>query len=187
MSTQLDTIYAGATLDYLIETLTDYPASAGWSLKLVLNPLAGGTVRTIDSVADGDAHRLQSTAATTGAWVAGAYGRQVWVIKGTEQYPVTDLFGQTQVMPGLGAAAGTDSRLPAQRRLDTLRAAYDTYIQSGNFAVGSYSINGRSMTYRSPEELITAIRNAERDVERERVEQNIKAGLGGRKAFYVRM
>jgi hypothetical protein len=90
-------------------------------------------------------------------------------------------------MPGLGAAAGTDSRLPAQRRLDTLRAAYDAYIQSGNFTVGGYSIAGRSMTYRSPEELIMAIRNAERDVNRERMQSDMAAGRPNPKQVSIRL
>lgn len=185
MSSQLDTIYAGATLDFLVETLTGYPASAGWTLRLVLNPRAGGSVRTINSVADGDAHRLQATAATTATWATGEYARQAWVLNGAgEQYPVTDLFGRTQVRPGLGAAAGTDMRTEAEQALAAIQA---TLRGKADSAVQSYQINGRQLSSYSLAELLMLEQRYIRAVEEERTGAKIAAGLGGRKGFYVRM
>lgn len=184
MTTELDTIYAGATLDFLIETLTDYPASDGWVVRLVLNPRAGGSVRAIDSVASGDAHRLQATAAQTAAWSTGWYARQVWVIKGAEQYPVTDLFGQTEVRPGLNAAAGTDTRTDAEKALAAIQA---TLSGKADSAVQSYQINGRQLSSYPLTELIKLRDMYLRQVSNEQAAERIKAGLGSRKKFFVRM
>lgn len=184
MTTELDTIYAGATLDFLIETLTDYPASAGWVLRLVLNPRAGGSVRTIDSVASGDAHRLQATAAQTGAWVAGWYARQVWVIKGAEQYPVTDLFGQTEVRPGLAAVAGTDMRTDAEKALAAIQATLQGKADS---AVQSYQINGRQLSSYSLPDLIKLREMYRREVASERRAAGLQDGRGSVRRIAVRM
>lgn len=182
MQTQL---VAGETLNYTT-SLSEYPASAGWVLTLYLNPRAGGTARTVTGTADGSSHLLQADTATTATWAAGWYAWELWVALGSERYRLEA--GQLQVLASLiGAAAGQDSRTDAERALDLLRSAWNTYIASGNFVTSEYTINGRTMRYRSVAELRQALNACERDVANERQAARIAQGLSPRTRFVVRM
>ena len=55
------------------------------------------------------------------------------------------------------------------------------------YSAASYTINGRTMTYRTVAELRAAINAAERDVLNEETAQRAAAGLGGRTRFVIRM
>lgn len=185
MSTLQPTLVAGETLNYRA-TLASHPAGDGWVLTLYLNPRAGGTATSVTSTADGDDHLLQVPAATTAAWAAGAYAWEIWATLGGERYRIES--GQLQVVASLiGAGAGQDTRTDAERALELLRAAWSAYIASGNFTVAQYTINGRSMTYRTIAELRAAISAAERDVNSERAAARLAQGLAPRNRFVVRM
>ena len=178
-------LVAGEALNYRA-TVADYPASAGWVATLYLNRRAGGLATTVVSTADGDDHLIQAASATTAAWPAGAYAWELWARLGAERYRLDA--GQLQVLGSLiGASAGTDTRTDAERALDALRAAWRAYISSGNVTAASYTINGRTMTYRTVAELRQAINAAERDVQSEQRARDIAAGLGGRQRFVIRM
>ncbi len=178
-------LIAGEALNYRA-AVAEYPASAGWVVTLYLNRRAGGLVTTVVGTADGNAHVLQAASAVTAAWPAGAYAWELWAALGAERYLLDA--GQLEVRASLiGAAAGTDTRTDAQRALDLLRAAWRAYISSGNVTAASYTINGRTMTYRTVAELRAAINAAERDVLNEETAQRSAAGLGGRTRFVIRM
>ena len=164
----------------------DYPASSGWQLTLYLNPRAGGTAHQVTSTADGDGHLLQASGATTAAWAAGAYAYEIWAALGAERYRLEA--GQLQVQPSLiGAAAGLDTRSTAQRVLDALEAAYRSHVESGSAFVGEYTINGRSVKYRTLAELQQAIDRARRGVREEQAAARMAQGLSPRRTFTVRM
>lgn len=185
MSSVPAALIAGETLNFSA-TVADYPAGAGWVLTLYLNPRAGGSVRTVVGTADGDAHLLQASGATTAGWAAGDYAWELWAAQGAERYRLDA--GQLRVQPSLiGAAAGLDTRSPARVALDTLRAAWNAFISSGNFTAASYTINGRNMTYRSVAELRAAISAAERDVRSEDQAARVAAGGSPRSTYVVRM
>jgi hypothetical protein len=179
------TLVAGETLNYRA-TLAEYPASAGWQLTLYVNPRAGGVAQQVVSAPDGDSHLVQAGGATTATWAAGAYAYEIWAALGAERYRLEA--GQLQVQASLiGAAAGVDSRSPAQRLLDGLEAAYAAHVASGNAAVGEYTIGNRTMKYRSLAELVLAIEAARRAVQSEADDARIAAGLSARKRWHVRM
>lgn len=180
-----DRLVAGETLNYSA-ALADYPASSGWALTLYLNPRAGGTVRSVVSTADGDAHLLQATAATTAAWAAGSYAWELWAALGAEAYRLEA--GQLEVLPSLvAAAAGLDTRTAAEIMLDGLKAKYREHMTSGNAVVGEYTVNGRSVKYKDVAQLIKAIHQAEREVQAERAAARMAAGLSPRTRWAVRM
>lgn len=175
-------IVAGETLNYRA-TLADYPASAGWSMRLILNRRAGGAVQTVNSTADGDDHLLQVPAAYTVTWPAGAHAWELWALKGAEQYRVDG--GQIQVLAGLIAAdAGVDTRTDAERGLAAIDAVLLGKATSG---VLSYQINGRELRNYELQDLLKLQAAYRRDVAAERAAARIAAGLGGRQRFVVRM
>lgn len=61
---------AGDTLTFE-RSLPDYPASAGWSLDYELR--GGAQAISFQSTADGDAHKVTVTPATTATWAPGSY------------------------------------------------------------------------------------------------------------------
>ena len=175
-------IVAGETLNYRA-SLADYAASAGWALRLVLTPRAGGTVQTVDSTASGDDHLIQATATTTGGWAAGLYGWEIWAINGAEQYRVDA--GQLQVWPGLlAASAGTDTRSDAQIALDAVR---QTIRGTATAGVLSYTIGGRQLQRYSISELIELETRLISDVRREADAAARAAGRPSSRKVYVRM
>jgi hypothetical protein len=182
----LNTITQNATFNQRW-TVANYPASDGWSLRLSLNPRQSGvTPRTVDSTPDGDDHLFEVASSVTANWTPGWYSYQVWAINGTERYAVEH--GQVQVLHNLdGAPAGTDTRSDARRVLDELREAYQDYVLTGNFHVASYTINGRSVTYRDASQLLAAISRAEAEVRREELAADMAAGRPNRRRLQVRL
>ncbi|MDP4300350.1 hypothetical protein [Leptothrix discophora] len=74
-----------------------------------------------------------------------------------------------------------------QAILTDLEAAYQAHIQSGRATVGSYTVAGRSMTYQTTADLIRAIDHARREVQREKAEADLAAGLSTRRVLRIRM
>jgi len=160
-----------------------YPASEGWSLRLVMNPRAGGAVITVDSTASGDDHLLQISSAVTATYAAGAYGYEIYAIKAGEQYDLEA--GQLTVMPGLLVApGGTDTRTDAEKALAAITAMLAGKASS---AVESYRIAGRELRSYPLPDLLRLQQQLRRDVDAEKTAANIAAGLGGRRRFVVRM
>lgn len=175
-------IVAGETLNYRA-TLADYPASAGWSVRLILNRRAGGSVQTVNSTADGDDHLVQAPAALTVTWSPGDYAWELWAIKSAEQYRVDA--GQIRVQQGLiSADAGLDTRSAAEKGLEAIDAVLLGKATSG---VLSYQINGRELRSYELQDLLRLQAAYRRDVAAERAAARVAAGLGGRQRFVVRM
>lgn len=171
----------GETLNYTA-TVADYPATDGWGLRLLLNPRAGGAVTTVNSAADGDAHLLQVSSTTTAALVAGDYAWEIWAIKDAEQYRLDA--GQIKIVQGLiGAAAGTDNRTQAQKALDDAKTALAAWSPTAQ----SYSIGGRSMTFRAFADVEACVRFWQAEVINEQEAERRAAGLPSRRKVHVRM
>ena len=176
------TLVAGETLNYLA-SVPQYPASAGWTLTLYLNRLAGGTAVNYTSTASGDDHLLQVSGTTTAAWSAGAYGWQIWATLGAERYQISQ--GQLEVRPSLiGAAAGTDTRTAAEVALDAVQSMIRGTATSG---VLSYQINGRELRRYSMAELLMLESKLQTDVARERNAARVAAGLKSSRKIAVRL
>lgn len=135
----------------LTQTLTDYPANAGWVLnyRLLLRAGAGAAI-TFASVASGSAHQITVAKATTAAWVAGTYTWASWVTDGTSSHSVahgtTDLLADPRT-----ATSPLDLRSPAQIALDNVRATIEGKASSD---VLKYVINGRQLEHYPMSELI---------------------------------
>lgn len=152
-----------------------YPASAGWVLKLRLVPRAAGTVIELTAAAEGDDHRLSALPAATGGWGAGAYGFAEWVEKGTEVYTLST--GQAQVLANpRAAAAGTDSRTLARKTLDELLAAKAMWDTTGG-RQRRYKIGEREMEFNSEAEIIQKIHFWEGQLAAEQQAADLAKGL----------
>lgn len=171
----------GRTLNFAT-TVADYPASDGWTLKIALIPRAGGSVVTLTSAADGDDHRFQVTAATTGAWTAGTYNWASWVEKAGEKYDVsqgvTDLLANPE-----SATTGYDIRTQAQKALDDARAALAAWTPTTK----RYAINGREMEFSSQADIIALVSYWESEVAREENSARMAKGLATNRQVFVRL
>lgn len=175
-------VTAGDSLS-LRQALAAYPASA-WVLKLRLVGRNSGDL-AVTFTADGEDHVATVAAASTAALPPGPYGWTAWVENTGTGAVTTVAMGQTEVRPDpRTAGAGTDLRSTAQRALDDARAAFAAWSPTTR----SYTINGRSMTFNTPAEIIQLIGYWQREVQREQAADAIAAGAGTRRGkVFVRL
>ena len=174
----------GTTLNWRVE-VAEYPASSGWGLTLALNPVAGGSNLTVVSIADGDAHLMQTPADVTTTWSAGSYGWQLFAIRGAEQYALDQYRGQLRVVPNLlTAPAGTDTRSADMVALDAIIQRLSGAASNG---VMSYVINGRELRYYSMDELRSFRADYESRVAKEQLKAALDAGRPNPRRVRVRM
>lgn len=166
-------ITAGDTVRWQ-KTFPDYPASDGWVLSYsLLGPL--GAI-SITSTPNGDDHLIDQSPTDTAAWGASRYAWQAVMTKADPAARYTVGTGVLVVNPDLAApASGYDGRSSARRILDALMAAYETYVASRGH-VSEYQIAGRTMKFRTVEELIKQIDYWKREVTREDSAAALAAG-----------
>src|SRR5574343_300477 len=90
-----DQLQAGDTIGWT-ETLSEYPASDGWTLKY---RLSGKSQIDITATADGDGYSISVAATTSAAWQAGTYAWQAYVIKSTDIHTVAT--GSVEILQSL--------------------------------------------------------------------------------------
>ena len=165
------------------DTLSDYPASAGWVLKTRFVYDGAGSAFTLSSAASGDNHLTTAAAAVTATWTAGTC---TWV-QYVELGAVKTTIGQGKIVlqpdPRVASTA-LDLRSAAQIGLDAVRA-----VLRGTAAAGvlSYSIAGRTLQRYSIPELIALESKLASDVKQEQRAADLAAGLGDRSKVYVRL
>lgn len=176
------TITAGDTLSFLAQ-VPAYPPAGGWTLKYrLVQRVSGGTPIAITASTEGEAYRVAVAAATTAAWVAGAYTWTSWVEGSGEVHSVDG--GQLTIQPDpRTTAAGTDGRSEAEQALADAKAA----LKAWKPTVRSYTIAGREMQFNSAADVITLIEYWERQVAQEKREADLAAGRPDRRKVYVRM
>lgn len=166
--------------------LPDYPSSDGWSLHYrLLFPAAAAA--DIATTADGTLHTVTLSADQTAAWAPGAATLVHWVERGASPNVQRITLGSAPIgiLPNLTAAPVHDNRSQAQRALDDARGALAAHLASGRAHVQSYSIAGRSMQFRSVQELRDLIAYYESEVAKER---SLRAALyGGSGRIVTRM
>ena len=97
------------------ESLPDYPASAGWSLKYRLMwPSGSGVNLTANPV--GDDYAITLASASTASWLAGSATLVSWVEKGSER--VTLAQQAVTILPDLTQAVTHDGRSANKQALD---------------------------------------------------------------------
>lgn len=142
------TITAGDSLAFTI-SLSDYLASAGWSLSYVLLNASGKI--NLSSTADGDDHSVSIVAAVTADYSPGDYKYTSFATNGTERHTVES--GNVTILPDPAAQTTFDGRSHAELCLENINSILEGKATADNF---SYSISGRSLSKYSWEELITA-------------------------------
>jgi hypothetical protein len=173
-----DKIIAGDTLDFDV-TLPDFPPVDGWTLKYRLVPrAAGGTAIDIVATDDGTKYLVQEAPATTAAWIAGEYGWSSWVEKAGARYTVDSGLVVLVADPAL-LPAGTDTRSPARRALESVEAAIEALSKD---AVQAYTITtgsgSRSVTKRDVPQLLTLRERLRAEVADEEAARGVAANLG---------
>lgn len=99
--------------------LTDYPATAGWTLKYYFRGPGAGFDEV--ATADGDDYLVVVASATTAPLVGGDWFWQGWIEKGAEKYLVAS--GQAKVTAALPASGSTyDGRSSIKKILDAIDA-----------------------------------------------------------------
>lgn len=159
------TLRAGDSASWT-RSLPDYLPSAGWSLKYRLL-WSAGTAVDITATPAGDDFEVTLTAATTATWAAGQATLVSWVEKTPErvtlgQQPLT-------ILPDLAEATTFDGRSQNRRGLDDARTALAAYLAAGQLHVMEYEVAGRSMKFRSTEDILALIRYYEGEVAKEDV------------------
>lgn len=162
-------------------TFSDYPASAGWSLVYTLiNAAAKITLPT--GVASGDDYVVTVPAATSANYAAGLYSYMATLTLAGERYTVES--GVVTIRANLAAQTTYDARTPAREALDEVNAALRAY---GNKAwQQSYTIGGRSQTFRSVEEFLAFRDRLMAEVAAEEAADRLSQGIGTKNKLFVR-
>lgn len=150
--------------------LSDYPASS-WALTYYIRGTA-----SLDVVAtsDGDTHVVSLTTAQTATLDAGDYWWQAKASKGADI--VTVASGQFTVFPSLNdTVAGHDGRSHVKRTLDALEAMIE---KRATLDQQSYSINGRSLSRMTMDEILAWADKYRRFYRDELRQLGVQQGLG---------
>lgn len=179
---QMPPIIAGDTLNFQT-SVSAYPASAGWTLKVRLIPRGSGVATTIAATASGDDYLVQVPAGTTAAWTPGPCAVRAWVEKGAERYSLTAEETTIEADPAT-LAAGTDTRTAAEIALANVIA----FIQKrGGDSVARYKINGREIERYPLADLIKLRQHLEAEVAAERRARGLEDPRGTARTILVRM
>lgn len=180
-----DRLVAGDTLNFLTAT-PGYPAADGWQLKFRLVPrTAGNSVIELGSVAEGDDHRTQATAATTASWAADTYTWSSWVELSGEKYSLRTAQHCVVLPDPRTLTAGTDGRSLPRRTLDDLLAARATWAATHG-RTRSYKIGDRERTFATAAELDAEIRFWQGQLADEVAADRLAAGLPSHNRLLVR-
>lgn len=126
-------------------SLSDYPATAGWSVKLAL---AGLSVAEVISVASGADHTLTLASATTAALSAGTYQYRLRVVNGSDAQTIET--GVLAVMADLAALGPGEGQAWAEK---TLAIVESVLANTATSEMKSYMIGGRQVQSLSLDEL----------------------------------
>lgn len=178
---------AGDTLDF-VDTVDDYPASDGWTLKYVLVPRFTSPVQAVITLTaateDTEDYRVTVAASTTAAWAAGVYTWSRFVEDASRRVSLGT--GELEVLADPEqAAAGYDTRTEAETALADLKTALATFDASRPL-VQEYQIAGRVMRFAQTADILERIRYWERQVELERRKARLAAGLAPANKIFVR-
>lgn len=145
-TTEPSTIRAGDLLSWS-KALADYPANAGWSLTYTL--INASNKITITATASGADHLVSVPAATTSSYTAGLYTWMARVTKALEIYTIDR--GSMEVLPNLAALTTFDGRSHAKTMVEAIESAIQGRASALQLRM---QINGRSIEYLNPADLI---------------------------------
>jgi hypothetical protein len=166
-------IRAGDTITWK-KTVEDYTAG-DWTLKYHLRNATDKI--DITAGATGSAFLVDIASATSISYTAGRYDWVACVSQGSgaslAQHTIE--CGSMDVLPNLSANAVYDVRSDARKIYDSLITAYKSFVSS-NGAMSSFSIAGKSVSYKSSSDLIKDIQYWAAKVQTE--EETEKAAKG---------
>lgn len=164
------------------ETLAAYPHTDGWVLRYrLLSPCAPVVEFAATAGADPAEHVVTLVAADTAAWTPGDCTLVAYVERGPDRHTLGSQ--PAVVAPDLTTAPVHDGRSLNRRALDDARAALAAHMASGRAHVESYTIAGRSMKFRSVQELRDLIAYYEGEVAKESATRAAYAGVAGGRIF----
>lgn len=141
------TLYKGALLNFT-ETLSEYPASAGWTLHYAL--VNANLKIQLDSVASDDSHLFNYESSEQAVWEPGSFTYQKYVKK-TGESPVLIKTGKTKVEPFFETEGIYDGRTFNQKMLEAVEVLL--LDRSAGLDI-EYSFKGKSLRSMTFEELI---------------------------------
>ena len=130
--------------------LPDYLPSAGWSLKYRLLSL-GGVAQDIAATPSGDDYAVAITSSESASWIAGSATLVKFVEKGAQKVTLAPVV--VQILPDLSVAASHDGRTANEKGLADAEAALAAYVAAGQMHVECYEIAGRSMKFRTVQDI----------------------------------
>jgi hypothetical protein len=180
-----ETLRAGDTISWN-ESLSDYPATSGWTLGFSLRAKDLPPI-TITASSSGADYAIVLTAPTTKAYKAGDYFWQAYLYKGTapdftERYSIAS--GRIEILPNLVIITSeTDLRSHAKKVLDAIESLLEGKATAD---ILSYSIAGRSISKMTATELIEWRSFYKTEYEREIEAEAISKGLDSPRRIGVR-
>lgn len=160
----LSVVAAGDTWRYT-RSLTDYPASAGYTLAARIVSSTGGHAATVAQ--EGDAFVVTFAASQTALIAPGLY-QLVEAVSFGEDRAVVGRYG-LQVTPD-PFSGQTEQRSRFQRALDRAREHLAAYAESGVWRATEVQTADRTTKCATPDDLRKLIRTLEAEVARERRE-----------------
>lgn len=176
-TTEPDSIVAGDSAIWT-KTLSDYPATDGWTLTYTIQTADGGEFQSFTTGTSGASFAVNVMAAITATWVPGKYDASA---------KVTSLSGevhtvwQGQLTVKAAMAQGTDRRTHARRVLDNIEAVLE---KKATREILNSEVSGVKLE-RIPVDQLLVLRDRYKiEVQREEAALRIAAGLApGRKIF----
>ncbi len=166
------------------ESLSDYPASAGWSLKYRLIWPSGSGVNLTATPA-GDDFEINLDSANTSAWQPGQATLVSWVEKApAERITVGQKI--VTILPDLTQAVTHDGRSANKQALDAAEAALAEYLKGGKATVAEYEVAGRRMKFRDADQILALINHYKPLVARENAALALLQGGGMPGRVYYR-
>lgn len=171
---------AGDSASWTIEA-SDYPASAGWSMRYAL--VSASARVQLDSTASGDAHVFALSTTVSATLTPGRWSWQRYAVRTGER--VTLGSGALEVLPNLdNASTGLDTRSSARAMLENL----ETWMRDPNSCawVGELQIAGRVVKNIPIPDLLALIDRLKRDVRAEDAAEALANGRSPRNRILVR-
>ena len=164
--TEPTTLRAGDSATWTRE-LPQYPAPAGWSLHYRLLWPSGAPVEIPTTPdAGGTVYTATLTAVATAAFPA-TPATLVWWVQSTAGERHTLGRQAVAVLADLTTATQHDPRTANEKALADARAALARYVGGGQSHVAEYSIAGRTMKFRTADELKSLVQHFEAEVARD--------------------
>ena len=168
----------GATVKWRRE-FGDYPP-ATWTLSYAF--VSDKDQRTVTATNNGDGTHLATISAADSAKFANTtYRYQAKVTDGSEVFVVVE--GTITAIENFAAVKNHDARSHAEKTLEAIEAVIEDRATTDQ---SSMSLNGRSLSLMSVDELLTFRARYVSEVQQERIAERVASGLGSGQRILVR-